>query len=91
MRAYRPKPRLRSLADREQARLVARYDALRLMAETPIGISPAAALGRNIGLLVGLERDGFAERQPSRDRLDDLVFTITDAGRQALQNAQGRL
>lgn len=84
--------RQRAFVARQQARRVARFDALRLMAETPAGIPPAKALGRDIGLLVGLEVDGFAVRLAQRDpRLGDLLFVITDEGRRALEDCKGLL
>lgn len=82
--------RERAFEQRQRARLVARYEALRLMAETGEGITPAANLGRGIGLLVGLEHEGLAARTGTRDRLGDPVFIITDAGRARLAAASAK-
>ena len=65
----------RYLANHATDREARRQAALQAMADYPGGLPPMAALGWDIGLLVGLEKDGLAVRLP-RDRLGDLRFTL---------------
>jgi hypothetical protein len=60
--------------------------ALRRLVDWPEGMPPTN--DAQIGALVSLERDGFAQRLPDRDPvMGDLRFVITEAGRKALQEA----
>jgi len=83
-----PRP---SEAEKLRRRAARRYAALEAMMDAPDGLAPSAVLGRDIGLLVGLEKDSFAARRPNRDRVGDLRFVFTDSGRAALAAADGRL
>ncbi len=68
----------RYLASHAIDREARRQAALQAMADYPGGLPPMAALGWDIGLLVGLEKDGLAVRLP-RDQLGDLRFAIAPA------------
>ncbi|MCR5875148.1 hypothetical protein LRS10_13700 [Phenylobacterium sp. J426] len=60
--------------------------ALRRLLEWPDGMPPTN--DAQVGALVSLETAGFAQRLPERDsRIGDLRFVITEAGRQALEQA----
>jgi hypothetical protein len=82
--------RRRPLTPAQEAAKAARRDhlrneALRLMAEWPGGLPPLSiAAGITTGILVGLERDGFAQRLADRDRIGDPRWRLTAAG-EALQ------
>lgn len=71
-----PAEAARKAANREARRVA----ALAAMAEWPQGLPPLCGLGWDVGLLIGLEKDGLAVRRP-RDALGDLRFEITDEGR----------
>ncbi|MBX3481631.1 MAG: hypothetical protein KF842_14665 [Caulobacter sp.] len=69
-------------AERRDQHQKRRYEAMRLMIERgALGLSPNTAEGRDVGLMVGLEKDGLALRRPERDRIGDLVFDATEAAR----------
>jgi hypothetical protein len=53
---------------------------LERLQEWPEGMPPLAAVGSDIGILRGLADKGFAEILP-RDRIGDLRFRLTEAGR----------
>lgn len=84
----KPKP---SAAEKREKRERARFEAVRLLLDRgDLGLTPNTHEGRDVGLMVGLEKDGFVLPRAERDRVGDLVFDITEAGRQAFAAATGK-
>ena len=80
-----------SAAEKREKRERARYEAVRLLIDRgDLGLAPNTHEGRDVGMMVGLQVDGLALARAERDRVGDLVFDITEAGREAFAKANGK-
>lgn len=81
----KPSPRaIRAALEAQEAR---RELALARLADWPQGMPPLC--DTHIGTLVGLEKDGLAQRLPERDPVvGDLRFVLTEAGKQRQLDAR---
>jgi len=75
--------RIASAHRRRQERIAATLARLR---DWSAGMPPLAAIGSDIGTLVGLEREGLVRRL-GRDQLGDLRFVLTADGARASEAA----
>ena len=75
--------RVRRALGRQEERAAA---TLKRITEWPAGMPPLAAIGSGLGILTLLERRGLV-RPLARDRLGDLRFVLTRAGRRQVGEA----